>query len=193
MATTSLFVELIVIGTGAALWIILLGLTIFGYEWITYDRFSQVLSVHSLIPVLSVIYVLGIVTDQIAGGLLDRFTQHLREKHFATVDDYYMARASLAMKTDTLTELVEYSRSRVRICRGWLLNSGLILVFLNLFIWRALSDRTVQFKLSIFASVVLAIIGWACGRAWYSLSQNEYERVFQQSTKLVDNDSTADE
>ena len=38
MSTTDLFVDLMVIGIGAAIWLILLIFSIFGYEWVPVDQ-----------------------------------------------------------------------------------------------------------------------------------------------------------
>lgn len=60
MSTTNLFVELVVIGVGAAIWIVLLGLAVIGCEWAT-D--IEAVSLVAIVPTLAVVYVLGIVSD----------------------------------------------------------------------------------------------------------------------------------
>ncbi len=57
MSTASLFVELVVIGVGALSWVVLLVLSVFGWNWVPTERvFSSV----ALVPLLSLIYVFGI-------------------------------------------------------------------------------------------------------------------------------------
>ena len=60
MSTTSLFVELIVVGVGAAIWLTLLTLALFGYGWVQVPA-DKALSIPAAIPILAVVYVLGIV------------------------------------------------------------------------------------------------------------------------------------
>jgi len=68
MNTTNLFVELIVIGVGAFIWLILLVLSVFGYAWIPIEH---MLAPAVTIPMLAVIYVLGIISDRIADTVFD--------------------------------------------------------------------------------------------------------------------------
>lgn len=68
MNTTSLFVELVVIGVGALAWVALLVLSVFGYDWVPLD---PLLAAAATVPLLSVVYVLGIVSDRVADLLFD--------------------------------------------------------------------------------------------------------------------------
>ncbi len=52
MSTTSLFVELIVVGVGAAIWLALLTLALFGYEWVQVPA-DKALSIPAAIATLS--------------------------------------------------------------------------------------------------------------------------------------------
>ena len=50
MATTALFVELIVIGVSATAWVAFLVLAIFGYSWLTFERFSSLSTLYLYSP-----------------------------------------------------------------------------------------------------------------------------------------------
>ncbi len=116
MSTTNLFVELIVIGTGAAFWIVLAIFTVFNRAFVTLDN---LMSWPALIPVLSIIYVAGIIVDRWADKIFSFiWRDSLRAKWFKTEDDYYAARTLIYTQSDSLRDLFEYSRSRLRICRG---------------------------------------------------------------------------
>ena len=69
MSTTNLFVELIVIGIGAAIWVVLAALAVFGYSWVPLD---QVFSTFAAAPFLGVVYVLGIILDRVADAVFER-------------------------------------------------------------------------------------------------------------------------
>ena len=108
MNTTNLFVELIVIGAGATLWTLLLILSLFGYAWVP---FGGLLSLPALIPILSVIYVLGIVVDRLADAL---FEQIWKEGLLASVysqanrnEQYRNDRRLLYTESDRLADLLE--------------------------------------------------------------------------------------
>ena len=85
MKTTSLFVELVVVGTGAALFVVLLLFTFFGDQPWLYQGISESDDVASIIPVLSLIYVLGIVVDKVAYRWFKSTEDHLRRDKFRVV------------------------------------------------------------------------------------------------------------
>ena len=70
MSTTNLFVELVVIGVGVFIWVVLFVFSVIGMDWI---RISDTLLISSAIPALAFIYVLGIVWDRFIDYLFDRF------------------------------------------------------------------------------------------------------------------------
>ena len=139
MKTTNLFVELVVVGTGAALAIVLFFYTFFGDHLL----FRQNLSITkpddlaSLIPVLSFIYVLGIVVDKIAYRIFKTKEDNLRRTRFKEFGEkgYYEKRHSLYTSANTThaIEVFEYGRSKVRICRGWTVDSVILIVALVCF------------------------------------------------------------
>ena len=91
MSTTSLFVELIVVGVGAAIWLALLTLALFGYEWVQVPA-DKALSIPAAIPILAVVYVLGIVSDRMIDILFHRlWGTKLRSQQFPDTKDYYEA------------------------------------------------------------------------------------------------------
>ncbi|NJN21306.1 MAG: hypothetical protein HC812_09070 [Leptolyngbya sp. RL_3_1] len=69
MSTTDLFVELLIIGVGAAIGLFLLVLTVFGYGWLAWDG---LLSLPALLPILAIVYVLGIVVDRFSDRLFEK-------------------------------------------------------------------------------------------------------------------------
>ncbi len=69
MSTTDLFVELIIIGIGGAIWLCLLIFGAFGYDWVPLD---ETFALTALIPFLSVAYVLGIIIDRVADAIFER-------------------------------------------------------------------------------------------------------------------------
>ena len=103
MSTTNLFVELIVIGVGALAWIVLLVLSLFGWAWVPTER---VFSTVALVPLLSLIYVLGIVSDRIADSLFEHWwNDNLRKSRFPEINDYHAARRRILTRSDRRTSL----------------------------------------------------------------------------------------
>ena len=97
-------------------WIGLLLMTIFGInELVLQTLVSPVI----LVVTLSIVYVLGIVTNRIADVIFESlFAAKIRRQWFAGLEDYYQARMKLFEHEQLASELLEYGRSRLRICRG---------------------------------------------------------------------------
>ncbi|SRR6266446_5711981 len=182
MGTTNLFVELVVIGVGALTWLVLLIFSVFGWQWVPTEK---VFSTVALVPLLSLIYILGIVSDRIADTIFERWWNvDLRKASFPTVDAFHAARRQILTGSERLSELLEYGRSRMRICRGWALNSMFIAVALNLFIWtRLLQSRLV---LSLFGTITAFLFGLASWYTWKKLSVTEYRKVKEQAEFLAE-------
>ncbi len=184
MNTTNLFVELVVIGVGALAWVVLLVLSVFGWDWVPTER---VFSTTALIPLLSLVYVLGIVSDRIADSLFEHYwNEDLLKERFTEINDYHLARREILSRSERLSELLEYGRSRLRICRGWSLNSILISVALNLFIWTKLRDSSLALTLSVFGTVSCIIFAIASWYTWRKLAATEYRKVKEQAAFLLE-------
>ncbi len=183
MNTTNLFVELVVIGVGAAIWVMLLVLSLFGFGWVSFDT---LLSLPAIIPCLAVVYVLGIVLDRMADKIFEQWAAPLASQWFKSAEEYRRARTFIYTRSDALRDLFEYSRSRLRICRGWALNSFLILITLNVFVWSRVTPEDVRFKVSMFGTIFFLFLGMGAWRAWHRLVGNEYKRLHEQYTYLND-------
>lgn len=87
-------------------------------------------------------------------------------------------------RADRLGNLLEYGRSRLRICRGWTLNTVLILISLNGFIWTQVGDRRWKARLAIFCSIAVGLFAVGNWFAWRQLSMANYRKVREQSAFL---------
>jgi hypothetical protein len=179
MSTTNLFVELIVIGVGASIWLILFIFSMFGYGWVPIER---LLSPFAAVPILAVVYVLGIISDRIADAVFEWiWSDDLRESYFQDRQEYYDARRLILTRSERLSDLLEYGRSRLRICRGWAFNLILITVSLNTFLWTSFSDKSFVWPTSIFGSISLLVFALGAWFAWRKLAHNEYRKIKEQS------------
>jgi hypothetical protein len=105
MSTTKLFVELIVIGTGAFVWVVLLALTVFGYNPAILDLLKSPTVFVAMIPI---IYVLGIITDRIADATFERaWDRNLKAKICGSKENYDRAKRWVVHRSDKLAELME--------------------------------------------------------------------------------------
>ena len=188
MNTTALFVELIVIGIGTAAWIALLLLSIFGYLWIPAQ---QVTALIALLPFLSLIYVLGIVTDYLVFNIYRRVFRRLedsfcrrylgKEIDIETIRTYVYTYA-----TENVINRFEYDRSRLRICRAWSVNFMFLAISTLIFLWTDFVevDSSNKIKISIFSTITFASGFAATFYTWRNLSEGDYKRLKRTSTFL---------
>jgi hypothetical protein len=179
MSTTNLFVELIVIGVSAFTWFVLTIFSAFGYAWVPKDL---LFSPSAAVPILAVIYVLGIISDRIADTVFHWiWSDDLRESYFQNRVEYYNARGLILTRSERLSDLLEYGRSRLRICRGWAFNLILIAISFNTFLWMNLSDKSTTWPISIFGSLSLLVFAFAAWFAWQKLVKTEYRKTKEQA------------
>jgi hypothetical protein len=179
MSTSNLFVELIVIGVGAFIWILLFTLSLFGVDWIPVE---QIFSYVAAIPILAIIYVLGIISDRVADAVFEwLWSDDLRGAFFTDRKEYYNSRRIILTRSQRLSDLLEYGRSRLRICRGWTFNSILILISYNTFLFTQLSGQKYVLSLSIFGSLFILLIVVGAWFSWRNLVLSEYLKIKEQA------------
>ena len=180
MATTQLFVELLIIGVGALAALLIFGAAVLGYE--PTSALLELLSTKALIPGLSVAYVLGIVTDRIADRVFGRLDTRYREEFFPEDGrGYYTARRTLLIHGAKLWDHLEYGRSRLRICRGWAFNTILLLVAIDALAFIRPSPMTEPLWKVYACNLFLAALGISCTACWRELARKEYQKIERQS------------
>jgi hypothetical protein len=174
MGTTELFVELIVIGIGAAIWIVLGTFSLFGFTWVP----KEILSVPTLIPFLSLVYIVGIVTDRIADVLFEAiWAPKLLKKYYSSSIAPRDDRRLIYSTNPFLANLMEYGRSRLRICRGWAFNAVLILIAANFFIATQVTGRDLQNKLYLWVNLLVGFVAFFSWYSWHQLQDMQYRRL----------------
>ena len=188
MTTTHLFVELLVIGFGTLVWLGLLGAAFFGYD--PFALGGKSFSLSTLFPLLTFAYVLGIVTDRLADWVFDRWDRcHLKETFNGDLDVYLEGRRIMALYGRALWDHLEYGRSRLRICRGWVLNGACLLVSFDVFLWKASTAPTLtggQITVSNIAMLLFVVLCIVC---WRKLNLKEYEKINRQWVWLAEQQS----
>lgn len=176
MNTTNLFVELVVIGIGAVIWVTLFVFSFLGYAWA--PPLDKWFSLAMLIPAVSIIYVLGIIVDRLADSCFETFwSKALRNKWFQSIDEYYRSRRLIYKSSERIGDLLEYGRSRMRISRGWTFNSALILIGFNLFMALRSSQFENRVLVWVVGSVALIALTYGAYFSWLKLTVTEYRKV----------------
>jgi hypothetical protein len=181
MATTQIFVELLIIGLGASIWLALFGAAALRYPL---DRGFPQLQSSVLIMLTGVVYVVGIVIDRVArlafGGLERRHRERiLPAPPFPAVE---AIERLIMIRAAPLAEQIQYNRSRLRICRAWTLN--FLLICLAFTCWELRAAVVGPGEWGLFAATVILL---ALGAAWVTnlLSRDHYTNLRETYEFLV--------
>ncbi|MCA9024801.1 MAG: hypothetical protein KDA86_06275 [Planctomycetaceae bacterium] len=182
MATTNLFVELLVIGVGAACWVLLFMLGLIGVDLFP---LQAALGYPVLVFLLPLVYVLGIISDRMADFVFDKlFSGPLRARYFADRRDYQDARRLVISSSSRLANMHDYGRTRIRICRGWSLNALLIALALQ-FVMRAHVFTTPGSDAALtWAAAACVLLSMASWWSWYMICSWEYLKIHEHAEFL---------
>lgn len=169
MGTTALFAELLVIGLGAVLWATLFLAIALGINAFDFKMFSSPLA---LVGLLSMAYMLGIVVDRFADGLLKPSAKRIRSRQYQEHLDFQNDREYVYQHT-ALRQSFEYGRSRLRVARGWFINSILITAGLLLH----LSTSRVRFVELVVVVVGGGLLTFGNLQTWKSFVRSEAENI----------------
>ncbi|MCP5120408.1 MAG: hypothetical protein GY953_57165 [bacterium] len=174
MNTTHLFVELVVIGTGAMAWVLLTTVALFGYDWIPADR---IFTTPALVPILAVVYLFGIVTDRAADGLFERIWGRRLRMYKGNSAQYFADRHLMLSEPSPYVDFYEYGTSRLRICRGWAFNSPLIMCALNLLMILQFREAPRFASIVLFGTLSLCLLSVVCWLAWRQLKSTQVKKL----------------
>jgi hypothetical protein len=148
MNVTALFVELIVVGIGTATWLVLFLGALFRAKFESDLLQDNPVLVGSL---TAIVYVLGIVIDRITRDLFIATVEAAAKDKVFSVDrikgimgvEPRFSKENLSMElekfirahSESLATKIDYNRSRLRICRAWVLHFALIP--LGFLLWNA--------------------------------------------------------
>jgi hypothetical protein len=171
MNTTSIFVELVVVGLHTAIWIGLIVLAFVGYQNLNLEK---VFTLNLALPILALTYILGILVDRVSDGVLAAQDDRLRSRYdMRGLPGFLSMRFYVLSKSSDVYEQLEYTRSRLRIARASVLNFALTTIASALFVWFRLGQALAQYHVIASVSVVIigALLTWISYQAWAALSK----------------------
>jgi hypothetical protein len=171
MSTTALFVELLVIGLGVTIWLALLIAAVFGY---TFSNFASNVSIFALAPIFGIAYLLGIIIDRIAYELFSGLENRIRNRIIVVSGSSPTTQAQerfILTNSELLRDQIIYNRSRLRICRSWVIN--FILIAFSSAIWSYVTKLYNAFILSLLGVIFALVTFWV----WRKLSEDYYYNI----------------
>ncbi|MCC0100471.1 hypothetical protein K7B10_38030 [Streptomyces flavotricini] len=177
-AATAMFIEVLVVGIGTLTAAALLLIAVIGPA--NTAKLAPVAGSSLATGVsLAAAYALGILLDRAADTALTPQRRRLRSQYFASSSAYAQARLRLA-DFPTLAARADYARSRVRICRGWLLNTAALTLTADLAMLRYPLDHR---ALTLGATTVFGTVtAFGFYRAWRALTTTGYRKLAEQTT-----------
>jgi hypothetical protein len=199
MNTTAIFVEILVIGMQAIIWIVLLVLSLVGYDWLSaipvnLDKWS----VFVTILLIAYCYTLGIIVDRLADGLFiltKKFMlvkprnlllriNRVRQTFEESAQDHRME--TLASEGGA-TVFLEYIRSRLRILRATVLNLFLITITSLLFISSRCGSLGCASPMALATTILgvglfltaIAYVAWAMLQSTYDERLNQIKQLLE--------------
>ncbi len=187
MSTTHLIAELLVIGIGAACWLALAIAAALGYKL---EYGVPRLDAAYLILLSAVAYVLGIVVDRLARSLLNPIEDSQRRKIFGALSaaEVESLERYVLTHSEPLARQIQYNRSRLRICRAWLINTLLILVAYLAWYWRT---RVASLDLTLLFTGGIALALLLLGLTVWSLMRDHYINVLRSHEFLIKHETDA--
>ncbi|MEV5676461.1 hypothetical protein [Streptomyces sp. NPDC052179] len=177
-AATAMFIEVLVVGIGALAATTLLLIALIGPA--TTAKLAPVASSSAATGVgLATAYALGILIDRLADAMLTPHRRRLRTRFFPSNTAYAQARLRLA-EFPVLTARADYARSRMRICRGWTLNTLALTLTANLAMLRYSFEHRTLILCATTAFGIATALGFY--QAWRALTVTGYRKLAEQTT-----------
>jgi len=126
MSTTSLFVEILIIGLQALIWLVLL----VGVGWdldSSLNLLKELKEYAALVTILLIAtaYVLGIFVDRAADSFYEKFRYSSKKSPVVPMGEM---RLRIMKESEGMAKFLEYQRSRLRIARATVFNLFVIIV-----------------------------------------------------------------
>jgi hypothetical protein len=194
MNFTALFVELLMVGIGTATWLGLFLAAILKFKFDTMILTDNKALIGTLI---AIVYVLGIVMDRLIRDIFIFLIEAKAKKNVFTDEKVKLVKkiahsineCNLSMELEklirsqsqSLGSKIDYNRSRIRICRAWVLH--FILIGISFICWNA----RVQVLPLTTAMWLLAVDVLFLGLTWKAtcLLAEDYQKDLIESFEIV--------
>jgi hypothetical protein len=175
MTTTVLFIEHLITGFQAFVWLTLLIFSLFGFDWFSIARIKG-LETGVAILIISMMYPIGVFIDELADKAFKpwerKIKNKIRDEH--GIDDSLSVWILLATTKDEMqARYLGYVRTRIRISRSAALNFALITVTSIIFTFTRLKAvlGSILWKLIIFEFILGTIITIVAIYSWFSINK----------------------
>jgi hypothetical protein len=162
MSTTALVIEHLIIGLQASCWLLMLILTILGFEWVKPSFLTDFTTLLTFLG-LSIAYPLGIFMDELADYFFKPWDKKIRKRRYSSegvsFEDNELTAFYVLQRTDDefLKTYFKYIRMRIRISRSTALNFFLI-TFSGFLLIVTKFKGSPKFSLIVFSELSIGIL-----------------------------------
>jgi len=182
MTTTALIIEHLISGVQCLVWLILLVITLLGFDWIKLDQIKGTETF--ILPVLlAIAYPLGIFIDNLADDIFKRgerkITSNVLKVEGLGGKKLTMMQVMGEANSEFAREYLGYVRSRVRLSRSTVLNfiliTGIAVVF-TLIRLSVLLGQSIRFIVicEVLCGLIIILFGF---HSWYRSSQTFSKQI----------------
>lgn len=194
MSTTLLFVELLIIGIQASVWLFLLSIIMFGSNWLSTIINASMWETMTAVILLSFSYVIGIIIDRIADLTFGKWDKAMTNNAIPNPSvPTAVIRYKLGKDNENLNRQFEYIRSRIKISRASSINFALGTIF---GIWVVLQQITIPkermayiiaISIAGFLFTIGAVYSWhELTRTYLSLLKNGWDNYLHEKELAED-------
>jgi len=173
MTTTALVIEHLIIGLQAAIWLSLIVLTGFGWNWINLSVLKDFTTILTFVA-LATVYPIGIFVDELADYIFKPWMKRIRERRFRSEgfepDDLDLTAMYVLQRTDDqfLKAYFSYIRMRIRVSRFTAFNVALstitAVIFTSVRFYNSKVFMLILFTEILFGMLITVIAIWVwCG------------------------------
>ncbi|MDZ7289761.1 MAG: hypothetical protein ONB44_06965 [candidate division KSB1 bacterium] len=188
MSTTNVFAELLIIGIETLAWIALLIFSLFGYQWIDFSIFNNLVVA---VPLAATAYVLGIIMDRVSDTLLSNADHAIRRNVLGeeVAQSFSQLRSYILAKSPYLSNDLDYFRSRLRIMRSSTINFAFMAITGAAFVLtRVHATISTKFWAAVTAFLIGVLFSSLSYYAWSISSITYYLRLRTAFALLPDQD-----
>lgn len=177
MGTTVFFIEILIIGLQAVVWVAMLAAALFGTRLSDLAAFQGWEASVTLV-FLALAYSLGLLADRLADALFSPLDHRMRPSIIPDKEaPVWRMRLYLISRANGLTEFVEHSRTRIRIVRATAFNM-LMLMASAAAVW--IAGRTALSPVSMILFLLVGAAGVGVSfYAWRRMTKAYYKRMHQ--------------
>lgn len=181
MSTTQVFVELLITGFGGLIWMTIMVGVLCGLSLETI--FTRTYPAFFILPISGIAYIVGILIDRIGYQVFMRLENRIGYRTFNAPENnedkpkkeaeaYLRPAITLVMHhSGQLKEKINYTRTRLRLCRSWIVNFSCIGLALALALLAGRDEKQNIILALLFLSLFLSLASYF---VWKRLALDYY-------------------